>query len=144
LIFSGDITLLYTKTLFCRIKKYSQDIGNTTMLFCHTEKNKKMENLLNFAYLFYLLMLYLLYKSQRKSKSKNIVKLNGGEIVDNELAKEGKRLYMQDWRARNKDKVAKYNKAYREKNPEVIQQAKERYFERLALRYRKQDSEGGE
>jgi predicted nucleotidyltransferase len=103
-----------------------------------------MENLLNFAYLFYLLMLYLLYKSQRKSKSKNIVKLNGGEIVDNELAKEGKRLYMQDWRARNKDKVAKYNKAYREKNPEVIQQAKERYFERLALRYRKQDSEGGE
>jgi hypothetical protein len=62
--------------------------------------------------------------------------------VDNELAKEGKRLYMQGWRARNKDKVAQYNREYRKRHPEIIEQAKERYFERLALRYR--DSEGGE
>jgi hypothetical protein len=60
--------------------------------------------------------------------------------VDEELVREGKRLYSKDWRSRNKDKVAQYNRSYKERNPETIKQAKNRYYEKLALRHRQQDS----
>jgi len=65
----------------------------------------------------------------------------GGDNVDEELIREGKRLYSKDWRSRNKDKVAQYNRAYKERNPEVIKRAKERYYEKLALRYRQDSKE---
>lgn len=49
-----------------------------------------------------------------------------------EKAKELKNLYQKEWRDKNRQKWRDYNKNWRKNNPEKVQAAQERYWERKA------------
>lgn len=51
-----------------------------------------------------------------------------------EQAKEARRAYQREWRAKNKEHVRAYHKEWREKNPEKWEQAQANYWERKANR----------
>lgn len=45
-----------------------------------------------------------------------------------EQAKQKRLEYMRDWRNRNREKVAAWNKQYRQEHPEVYRESRKRYY----------------
>ena len=50
----------------------------------------------------------------------------------NNTAAEAKRLYLKQWREKNKDHLAEYNKKWRKENPDKVKRYNEAYWTKKA------------
>ena len=50
-----------------------------------------------------------------------------------ELINEGRRLYMREWREKNKERIKEYHKQWRSQNKEKVEEHRNNYYIKLAL-----------